>query len=263
MPDRARCFRSRQANSGSGLTTTTCAPARLSVRTCDARRSWCRGIPRVIGARMSTHDRNRRRGARVGCAYESRRRYSDVPQASWAAKTPGTAQLAATASISGTPLLRSNTRKSPVRASTAVIRSLRSAGQVCTGSREVITARRASSDTVLVPSVARRPMRVASFSGVLAPIAASPKRAMVHSEIFAAISSPYPSSCALNESSSGTPVADACSDYGSPAEVPTKQPAVRKSRPASEASPRKNAQLPRDARHATAATDQRLQRGRV
>src|SRR6266508_5435066 len=56
-------------------------------------------------------------------------------------QTPGTAQLAPTASTRDTPLSRSNARNSPDPASTAVISSRRS-GQSRTGRRDSITARR-------------------------------------------------------------------------------------------------------------------------
>ena len=60
---------------------------------------------------------------------------------------PGTAQLAATASISGTPEVRSKARNSPVTASTAVTSSSRSVHS-CTDRRDSMTARRADSGTV-------------------------------------------------------------------------------------------------------------------
>jgi hypothetical protein len=79
--------------------------------------------------------------------------------------TSGTAQLAATASTSGTPSSAPNVRNSPVCASTAVTSSRR-AGHSCDGSRAAMTARRSASGTVGASS-ASRPRCARPASGCL------------------------------------------------------------------------------------------------
>jgi len=66
-------------------------------------------------------------------------------------QTPGTAQLAVTASTRLTPECASKTANSPVPASTAVSWILRS-GQSRLGNRDSITARRTASGTVTAAS---------------------------------------------------------------------------------------------------------------
>jgi hypothetical protein len=103
----------------SGLTTATRAPAARSCATCGA--SPTSGpIPRTSGASTTTRSAPAARSAFTGDRTPPST--SRVPAAVTGGYTPGTAQLAATAVTSGTPLSRSRTWNDPSRASTAVIR---------------------------------------------------------------------------------------------------------------------------------------------
>ena len=86
---------------------------------------------------------------------------------------PGTAQLAATASVRETPLVRLNTVGLPLRALTATIRKGTS-GHSVTGSREEMIARRSASGTVAAAS-AMRPSRAAASISSLTPSSTSAK----------------------------------------------------------------------------------------
>jgi len=86
--------------------------------------------------------------------------------------TPGTAQLAATASTRSTPLRGVKTTTSPVAASTAGIRTSR-AGQAATGRRASIAVRRTASVTVSAARANAPTRRCRSASSVAGPIAAA------------------------------------------------------------------------------------------
>jgi hypothetical protein len=90
--------------------------------------------------------------------------------------TPGTAQLAATASISPTPCPAPNARNSPDPVSTAVISSRR-AGHSSPGTRLAITARRPASGMVRAV-VASRPIWARACTGSRCRSTAQAYRAM-------------------------------------------------------------------------------------
>ena len=144
----------------SGLTTTTFEPFARSASTCSAT-DFIGPKPTTIGARITTRSRALARSAFTAERMPPSIHFS--PPMLTGGHTPGTAQLAATASTRDTPSLRSNTRNSPVRALTAVSLSARS-GHSCEGSRDAMTARRAASSMVFAPS-ARLPIAWPSRSG--------------------------------------------------------------------------------------------------
>jgi hypothetical protein len=116
---------------------------------------------------------------------------------------PGIAQLAITASTSGTPLSRSKTRSSPVPASTAAIRS-RVAGQSGTVSRLAMMGRRSASEGVRVASEIA-PIRARNRVGFRQCRTSVPaNRTSVPRPSGGATSDPGPAVCAAYCSSSGT-----------------------------------------------------------
>ncbi|MGO8893080.1 MAG: alpha/beta fold hydrolase, partial [Streptosporangiaceae bacterium] len=86
-----------------------------------------------------------------------------LPELAAAGQTPGTAQLAPTASTRPASPAESNTTNSPVRASTAVTLSTL-AGQSLTGSRASNTLRRSASGMVRAAS-AQWPIRARARTG--------------------------------------------------------------------------------------------------
>ena len=141
-------------------------------------------------------------------------------------QTPGTAQLAATASTRSTPESLVNTTGSPVSASTAVTRRFPS-GQWPSGNRAATARRRVGSLTVGVSS-ARVPIRRRMSSGPAAPVAAVTKRAMSSSRSSSTSSS---LECSLSwaeyRSSIGDPLV-ICAATADPAEVPMTTSAPRR-----------------------------------
>ena len=154
---------------------------------------------------------------------------------------PGTAQLAATASISSTPDFRSNATSSPVPMSIAVMRRSRS-GQSCDGNRWAITSRRTASDTVAVVSQPHRCGR--SFCALVASGSESASRnssVMSSMSTLGLISFDVPLICRSYSSSRPRPL-PSCAATADPAEVPTstsESSSVRAASAASSSMPRR------------------------
>lgn len=144
--------------------------------------------------------------------------------------TPGTAQLAPTASTSDTPLSASNTTNSPDAASTAVT-SNRRAGQSRCGSRASITARRDASDGVRA-ATAIAPIRARDRTASRVRPPAHTSRATAANPNRAATSPPGGANCASYNCSTGRPE-HTCAPTTEPADVPTTRSASASATPRS------------------------------
>jgi len=131
------------ADSAFGVISTTALPAAASCWHWRSAGGMTR-MPRHSGASTTTRPNPAARSAlaaeRIPPSIHRR------PLIRTGGQTPGTAQLALTASIRLTPLAASNVAHSPVSASTAVITS-RWAGHSWLGSQASITARRSASSS--------------------------------------------------------------------------------------------------------------------
>src|SRR6266536_2089322 len=140
--------------------------------------------------------------------------------------TPGTAQLAATASSRGTREPRSQTTSSPLAVSTAVISSRRS-GQSGAGRRARMTSSRSASGTVGADS-AIAPTRARSSRGSWAPSASAAKALATFStskSTARSLEASGGSSCAASRRSRPTPL-ESWAATTDPAEVPTSRSAA-------------------------------------
>ena len=150
-------------------------------------------------------------------------------------QTPGTAQLAATASTRSTPDLLSNTTSSPVSVSIPVTRRTRE-GQWCDGSRWAMTSRRTDSATVSV-CAAIAPIRCSFCTAVVS----GASMALMNSSVMDSTETPGWSSCAppasevcrSKSSSRRTPLPSWAATV-EPAEVPSSTSLASSASPASD-----------------------------
>lgn len=151
----SRTLRPKAARAArSGTMTLTRAPRRVKAAPCD--RALARGPPpAATGARTTTRPYPAARSAlALECTPPSIHR---CPPMLTGGHTPGTAQLALTASTRPAPLVSSKAVRRPVTASTAVIISRR-AGQSWQTRRRAIASRRPGPDAARAV-MARRPIR--------------------------------------------------------------------------------------------------------